>query len=465
MMNKTTHIGAISGSFIALCLFCAPLFALAASITANVSASSINSLGKFRVTMTTTGVTTCTWSRLDNGTTWQWKDQPLLGTAYDSGEISGWAGPANYEWQFTCNDGMGGSVFGATSVSISANPVTSLIAAVIIATTKPKPPATEAITVLPAALVYPNTPTDGTHNDIRLVVTNTGGVGSLLTGSVSIIGDPAFTCFSGCTYTNISPGPGSEVIIRFTPTIVGPRTATVKFSGGGGASIPASGTGVTLIPFVVVNPNPQPAIDIAPAYTLLFYGVEMGAYRDRQFTVRNVGPAGTHLTGSVSVVSGADFSCHSGCSYVNLNTTTAHIVTIRFRPTGTTGTKMGLVSFSGGGSATRYLNGDGYILSIVGSLDFQNVLVNTTKPMAFTVTNPSSFTNVGVGTIIVPLPFWCSSDCVYNLPPGGSHTFTVTYAPTTSGPDTGVGELSGYPSSSFNFTGNGVPGYFHIQEQ
>ena len=473
-MKRITPIAAIGGSLIAISVFCAPLFASAASITANVSASSINSLGKFRVTMTATGVTSCTWSRLDNGTTWQWKDQPLVGTVYDSGEITGWAGAADYEWQFTCNDGMGGSVFGATSISISADSgsiiedlgdsLASVIAAIIAATTNPNPSTTPAISVLPTPLIYIDTPTDGTFRDIHLIVTNTGGSGSLLTGAVSIVGDPSFTCFSGCTYTNIAPGAGPEVVIRFAPSTVGPKTATVEFSGGGGASVPASGTGVIPIPFIVATP--QPVIDVAPAHTLFFYGVEMGAFRDKQFTIRNVGPAGTLLTGSVSVVSGAaDFSCVANCSYVNLNTTDTHTATTRFRPAGAIGTKMGIVGFSGGGTATRYLNGEGYILSLTGGLDFQNVPVNTAKPLTFTVTNPSSFTNIGVGTLVVPPPFSCISGCTYNLPPGGSHTFTVTYTPQFPGPDAETGSLSGFPNSSFNFTGNGVRQYFRMQEQ
>lgn len=472
-MKRITPIAAIGGSLIAISVFCAPITALAASITANVSASSINSLGKFRVTMTATDVTSCTWSRLDNGTTWQWKDQPLSGTNYDSGEITGWAGAADYEWQFTCNDGAGGSVFAATSISISADTgsiidnlgdtFSDLIASIIAATTNTNTSTTPAISVLPTPLVYPDTPIDGSYNDIHLIVTNTGGTGSLLTGSVSIVGDPAFTCVSGCTYTNITPGVGPEVIIRFTPTSVGPKTATINFSGGGGAVVPASGNGVT--PVAVVVASPQPIIDVAPAHTLFFYGVEMGDYRDKQFTIRNVGPAGTLLTGSVSIANGADFSCVANCTYVNLDTTTPHYATLRFRPTGAIGTKMGIVNFTGGGSATRYVNGEGYILSITGSLNFQNVPVNSTKPMTFTVTNPSNTTNVGNGTIIVPPPFSCSSGCTYNLPPGGSHTFTITYTPTTPGSHTGTGSLSGYPNSSFNFIGNGVTRYFRMQEQ
>ena len=473
-MKRLNRIAIVGGSslLIASSVLFAPFSALAASISASVSASTINSLGDFRVTMTSSGVSSCTWSRLDNNTTWQWKDQPLpSGTAYDSGIISGWAGPSTYEWQFNCTDGMGGQVFAATSVTISAETgsifgnindlLSSVINSVITNVVGPSNSTTPEITVLPTPLVYPDTPTNE-YYDMTLTVSNTGGAGSLLTGSLMISGDPAFSCISGCSYTNVAPGIGPNVVIRFSPSTVGTKTATLNFSGGSGAVVPASGNGIA--PTVVIVAAPNPVIDVSPVPTLFFYGVEMGDHRDKQFAVRNVGPAGTLLSGTVSVSGNPDFTCRSGCSYANLSTTDVHYVTMRFTPQGAVGAKLGVVAFTGGGNASRFVNGDAYILSISGNLDFSTVPVNQTKPMTFTVTNPSPVTDVGVGTIVVPPPFTCISGCTYNLPPGGSHTFTIGYTPTSSGPHTGTGSLSGFPNSSFNFTGNGVQQYFRMQE-
>ena len=440
-MNRHMSAGFILGT---LGMFMLPFSAFAATISASVSASAINSLEQFQVTMTSSGVTSCTWSRLDNGTTWAWQDQPLAGTSYDSGIISGWAGPATYEWQFNCDDNFGGSYFAATSITISGGG---------------GPTPVPAILALPSPLVFPNTDTDS-YTELHLTVSNTGDVGSLLSGSVSIVGDPSFTCVSGCTYTDVPRGVGPDVTIRFEPESSGLKTATLVFTGGGGTSVPASGMGI-----LAVNPVPLPVIDVDPAGTLLFYSVELGDYRDKQFIVTNVGPSGTLLTGSVNIPAGMGFYCISGCNYSNIGTTDTHYMTIRFAPTGVAGTRITTADFTGGGGATRFVNGDAYNLSINESLDFGEVILGRSKTLVLTVTNPSNVTSIGIGTILVPPPFSCSGLCTYTLPAGAHQNFTITYTPTTLGDDTGTGSLSGYPASILTFTGKAIKERIRVQER
>lgn len=107
-----------------LALFSVPHFASAGSISVQVSPNNISSLGSFDLTMTSSGMSSCVWSRLDNGSVWAWTNQPIPGgpnaVAYDSGTLSGWSGPATYKWYFSCSDSQGGVYTASALISIAA---------------------------------------------------------------------------------------------------------------------------------------------------------------------------------------------------------------------------------------------------------------------------------------------------------------------------------------------------------
>jgi hypothetical protein len=472
-MKRLSPHGKHSVFFLFLTLLLAPSYALAGSVTAHVSASSIASLGEFQVTMTSSGVDSCTWSRLDNGTTWAWENVPLpSGTAYDSGTLSGWAGEATYEWRFSCVGDWGATYSASAMITISGeeaglldditNILANVVDAVVDVTTNPDPATTPAITVLPTPLNYPPTETDE-HSDITLVITNTGGADSRLTGTVSIAGDPSFTCPSECSYTDVPPGPGKEIVIRFDPDTEGSKTATVDFSGGGGATVPATGTGIT--PSSPIVTNPLPLISVSPSPTLFFYNVELNDYRDKVFTVKNVGPAGTALSGSVFVEPGFGYTCRSGCTYTDIGANTEHPVTLRFAPTVTAGTRIADVTFSGGGGATRLASGDAHTLAITETLHFENIPLDRTATQYLRITNPSNITHAGSGTVLIPTPFACIGACHYNLPPGAHQDFLISFTPTGPEEVSMTGSLSNFPNSALNISGNGVRQYFRVREQ
>lgn len=449
-----------------------PFAAFAGSISAAASSNSIDSLDKFRITMTSEGVNSCTWSRLNNNTTWEWKDQPLpSGTSYDSGELSGWAGPAVYEWQFTCVGDWGVTYFATVSVGISGdtgsfiddvtNLLGNVIDGVVGSVTNPDPATIPIITVSPSPLHFNEIIVNETKV-LTVIVTNTGGASSLLTGSVTLAGDPSFTCLTGCTYSNITPGTEHPVTIKFTPASEGIKTTNIGFSGGGDVTVPGTGTGVT--PPSGTPSTPTPIIAVTPNPTLFFYGVELGDTLEGVFRVKNIGPDGTLLSGSATVQAGMGFSCVS-CGYTNIGHNEERDVVIRFAPIGSAGTRIATVNFSGGGNAERFVNGEGQLLSITERLDFPPTVVERTEKRTLRISNPSFVTHAGAGTLIVPPPFSCVGVCTYNLPPRTSQDFTIAFTPTVLGPIEKTATLSNFSRSTIILTGGGIRQSFKIIEQ
>ncbi len=551
----------------AIALF--PSSALAAGVSVHVSASSIESLGNFSVTMTSTGVSSCTWSRLDNGTTWAWLNQPLpTGTSYDSGVISGWAGENSYKWTFKCSDSTGGTYSGSASLFINAPTVLP-----------PPPPALPMIGVTPPTIYFGSVNT-GSSVTSHFTVTNTGEVGTLLSGDVRIATGTGFACISGCSFSNVPVGTPHDVVVKFAPTAgAGNYSTIVTFTGGGDITREVSGTATTPPPpppppapiigvtpptinfgsvdlgsyvtshFTVTNigavgtlltgvisinpstdfscvsgcsynnipvgtqhdvivkfkpvsragtldavatftgggsatrtvsgiavdttpppppppvtppsppppaPSPVPVIAVTPP-TIFFNGVNLGESRIGHFTIKNVGPAGTQLSGVVTVQPGTDFVCVLGCLYNNIASGDTRDVTIRFRPNVITGLHVAWVDFTGGGGATRYLNGVGIDPTppLTNALDFGTIPVGTKKTLDLVITNPSNH-DLGNGDLVVAGPFRCATSCAYSLPPHGSVTIPITFTPVAKGPSSLTATLSDYPLGIFSLAGVGA---------
>ncbi|MCX6738367.1 MAG: choice-of-anchor D domain-containing protein [Candidatus Parcubacteria bacterium] len=99
-----------------------------------------------------------------------------------------------------------------------------------------------AISVTPASLSFGNV-NIGLSSYLDFTIQNTGG--GTLSGSVTGLAAP-FSCTSGCSY-NLSGGASQTATIQFSPTSAGSFSDTADFSGGGGVSRVASGTGVTVV--------------------------------------------------------------------------------------------------------------------------------------------------------------------------------------------------------------------------
>jgi hypothetical protein len=130
--------------------------------------------------------------------------------------------------------------------------------------------------------------------------------------------------------------------VGFTPTTLGAVSGTLALTGGAGAAVPLSGTGI---------PN-RPILSVTPT-GLAFGSINVGSTSDLTVTVRNVG-AGT-LTGSASVRS--PFQAVGSASYA-LAPNQAQVLTVRYSPTKAR-THRKTLSLTGGGGGSVSVSGTG----------------------------------------------------------------------------------------------------------
>ena len=138
----------------------------------------------------------------------------------------------------------------------------------------------------------------------------------------------------------------TSVRVRFTPTESGERTATLSFTGGGGATRVLNAAGADLA--------------VIPLDALEFPDTEVGMTTDASFTIANVGSQ--PIDGAATLAVGApDFTFRVGGEDVttfaySLDSGETETLTVRFQPTAA-GDFDGSVTFSGGSGATRLLSG------------------------------------------------------------------------------------------------------------
>ncbi|HVM51373.1 MAG TPA: choice-of-anchor D domain-containing protein [Candidatus Acidoferrum sp.] len=190
-----------------------------------------------------------------------------------------------------------------------------------------------AISLTPSSLDFGSIQVGATSNR-TFTVQNTGG--GTLSGSASV--SAPFSIVSGSPYS-LTANQGTTVTVRYSPTSAGSNSQMASFSGGAGASGQVSGSSYS-----------PPAISVAP--TSQDYGaIQVGTASNRTFTVQNTG--GGTLSGSASV--SAPFSIVSGSPY-SLTANQSTTLTVRYSPT-SAGSNSQMVSFSGGGDASRRVSG------------------------------------------------------------------------------------------------------------
>ena len=255
----------------------------------------------------------------------------------------------------------------------------------------------------------------GDSADRTFTVTNQGS--EALNGSVSeacgeytLVGTPDFA---------LGPAESRSFTLRFKPSAVGPRPCTISI--GGCSALPASGQGLT------------PAASCGLSTTTLDFGaVLVGATGDAGFTITNTG--GATLSGTVQE-SCPEFSLVGGGNY-DLAPTEQATFTVRFAPT-TSGAKNCTIDT---GALCADVSASG-----TGQTPAQPACEVSTSALAFgTVTTGQSATrtftieNVGQGTLSGTVSESCPEFSIvggatYSLGAGQSATFTVRFAPTTSG--------------------------------
>ncbi|MBA3463650.1 MAG: choice-of-anchor D domain-containing protein [Deltaproteobacteria bacterium] len=220
-------------------------------------------------------------------------------------------------------------------------------------------------------------------------------------------------------------------------------------------------------------PDAAPDAPLAPAVLSImpmssdFGSVEVNTNSTATaFTVRNTGEAESGAINAVVSGAAGDFQVANGCTTLVGGGTC--VISVTFRPT-SPGTKTGmlLVTGSPGGSTMANLTGVGNTagtlrLTPMGNQSFGDVLVGATgTAKVFTVTNTGGVTT---GTITVQgagdtLRFPKTADTCngMTLAAGAMCSFTVNFAPNSSGPKAATYDVSANPGGTVtaSVSGNG----------
>ena len=243
-----------------------------------------------------------------------------------------------------------------------------------------------------------------------LTISNSG------TDTLTVTGISYPSGFSGNWAGSIGPGDSHAVTVTFTPVAAATYTGTVVVAAdqtSGANTIAVSGTGVHTRGILVTG-------------NLAFGALPVGTTATRTLTIANTGIETLTVTG---ITYPAGFSgAWSGAVPVG----GSHDVVVTFAPTSAmayVGTVTVLADHSGG-TDTIPASGTGItrLISLGGSLAFGGVSVGTTAIRTLTIGNTGT-SALSVTGISYPEGFsgaWSGA-----IPPGGSQTVTVTFAPTT----------------------------------
>ncbi|MCE9574732.1 MAG: choice-of-anchor D domain-containing protein [Deltaproteobacteria bacterium] len=186
---------------------------------------------------------------------------------------------------------------------------------------------------------------------LALTITNAGpgASGTLavtLTGpdAAAFVLDPTTDCDGGIV---LAPGANCAVRVRFAPTALGARTATLTIDAGGGAQVAVALTGTGVASMVDISPAPV-AIGAVHAG---------GAGATAVATVSNTGTAAAAIT-SVTVT-GAAFTLDATTCGATLAAGTTCTATVRFAPTAIGAASGDLAIVTDRGTATAALSGTG----------------------------------------------------------------------------------------------------------
>jgi len=214
--------------------------------------------------------------------------------------------------------------------------------------------ATPVLSVVPFGLTFGDVDISDPPATGSFFVDNLGG--GVLTGSVTGLAAP-FACTSGCSYSLLASDPAHTVTISFDPSTAAFFSDDANFSCTSGCVVsttsrPVTGTGTG-------GGSAAISVEWSPVGEPVDFGaeVESAGTSDKSFFVKNVGGAGTSLSGS-ALPSGM-YSCVGSCSYGPLDPSDpATVIEIRFAPT-TTGTFSQSLGFSGGGGKVVSITGMG----------------------------------------------------------------------------------------------------------
>ena len=309
-----------------------------------------------------------------------------------------------------------------------------------------------------------------TMQDFGTAVTNTMSEatftvrngGEVTTGALMItLGGVNFDEFSvpndSCSTTTLAFGATCSVTVRFRPTTVGPKSATLRIRGTPGGDITAMLSGTAAGPG---------ALAIAPA-SIDFGGIVVGqSSTTRVFTVTNTGGAATGtLSVSLGGTSASQFAVQADtCNGQILGPSGTCTVGYQLRPTTAGGKTASLIVASNpGGTATASLVGSGLAAAVL-SANATTAALGTVDVGAIGASFTWTVTNVGgvpTGTLATTstgdaADMLISGNCTQVLAVGASCTISVTLAPQTGGAKSTTITVTGSPGGSVSLVATGT---------
>src|SRR6266478_8041951 len=292
---------------------------------------------------------------------------------------------------------------------------------------------TPQLTASPASLSFGNV-TVGSSAMQTVTLTNTGSSSV----SISQVNVPAGFLTSGLAVT-LGAGQTATFSVVFAPTSAGSVTgnSNVVSNASSPVTIPLAGTGG------------QPNLSVTPS-TVSFGNVVVGTASTQSLTLTNSGTA--NLTVTQATVTGNGFATIGLTLPLTLTPGQNTNFNVAFSATSADGVSGGvsLVSNAPASPTTIAISGTGVaatpqLTASPASLSFGNVTVGSSAMQTVTLTNTGS-SSVSISQVNVPAGVLTSGLAV-TLGAGQTATFSVVFAPTSSGSVTGNANVVSNASS------------------
>ncbi len=301
---------------------------------------------------------------------------------------------------------------------------------------------------------------------VMFTVRNDGGAA---TGIVtSQLGGTDSTQFAvvadGCAGNTLAPASTCTITVRFAPTTMGSKSASLTVQSSPGGAAVAQLTGIARLP-ATLTMTPQ---------TFDFGDVTLPAMSTPQsFSVTNTG--GVTSPTLTSVLAGADMThfmiMADTCNGMTLAAAQSCTVSVLFKPT-TRGVKSSLLRVTPMGSTALAATLTGSALAAASlasqpmAVGFGNVVTGGTGTVVVTLSNPGDIATGTVTTMVTGADaalFTMSANTCAGVPlmPGATCTLTLTFSPTatTAGARAATLSVAATPGGplSVMLTGTGLP--------
>ncbi|MGI8771797.1 MAG: choice-of-anchor D domain-containing protein [Acidobacteriaceae bacterium] len=308
-----------------------------------------------------------------------------------------------------------------------------------------------SVTFSPKSLSFPSTTVGSTSAAQTATLTN-GQTGPLTISSLAVAGDFAQTA-STCPVSpaTLAAGATCTISLNFQPQAEGTRSGTLTVSDDASGSpqvLSLTGTGASSTGSVALSPA-----------SLTFPSTTVGSTSAAQTaTLTNTQSTAVTVT---NIAATGQFAQTNNCPG-SLPANGSCTISVTFAPT-STGTQTGSLSLNAGSSPLQVnLSGtatsaSGSVTLTPASLSFPATNVGSTSAAQTATLSNTQSTAVSVANIAATGQFAQTNNCPGSLPANGSCAISVTFAPTSSGAQTGSmnASLSSGPLQvSLSGTGN-----------